>query len=89
MNTITLKRQSSRTTAIKEWLGRKNDFFSSILEETVSNGQVIKANYALIAFLLMVCTANIYQASFQHAVCFVILTINFAASVYSCKEGDE
>ena len=89
MATLSIQRRSVRAMQMKEWMHRKSDLYSSLLGEPVTNLDVIKVNYALIAFLLMVCTANIYQASFQHVACFVILTINFAASVYSCKEGDE
>jgi Ni,Fe-hydrogenase III component G len=58
METLTIKRQSTRTFSVKEWLNRKNDFYSSLVGEQVSNLFVIKTHHALIAFLSTAVAAN-------------------------------
>lgn len=58
METLVLKRKSERTFLAKNWLNRKNDFYSSLIEEQVSNSFVLKAHNALIAFLSTAFAAN-------------------------------
>ena len=38
---------ASKSSAIQLWLNRKNQFFSSVLEEDVSNRQVLLLGHAL------------------------------------------
>lgn len=42
---------ASKSSAIQLWLNRKNQFFSSVLEEDVSNRQVLLLGHALLCFL--------------------------------------
>lgn len=46
---------SASTAAITAWLNRDNSLFSSIIENTVSNRQVLLIGHAVLAFSALIC----------------------------------
>ena len=71
-NTITVMKQTvsifapdiniaSKSSAIQLWLNRKNQFFSSVLEEGVSNRQVLLLGHASFVFSALICASFVSQ----------------------------
>ena len=54
---LSLSVKTAETSAIATWLKSENDFFSSILEEGVTNRQVCLMAHASLAFSVLVCAA--------------------------------
>jgi hypothetical protein len=81
METLSIQRQSIRSISITGWLNRKNDFYSSLIDETVSNRFVINMNHCLIAFVATATAAG----------CSLLATLLCAAwfvvSLFICKKG--
>ena len=66
---------------IAEWLARENQLVSSLVEERVSNLQVLRMVHAFVA-----CTAMVVCASFSLAAT-VLSLLWFGLSLYLCKKG--
>lgn len=64
-----------------EWLARENQLVSSLVEERVSNLQVLRMVHAFVA-----CTAMVVCASFSLAAT-VLSLLWFGLSLYLCKKG--
>lgn len=62
------------------WTARKNEFFSSLLEGTVTNRQVLLIIHCLIAFLSFVFFSG-------HLAMAAITMIWFILSLYSARKG--
>lgn len=71
----------SKPSAVTIWLNRENLFFSSALEESVSNRQVCLLGHASFAFSALVCV------SFVSAVPTLVCLTWFIVSLYFCKKG--
>lgn len=71
----------SKSSAVTIWLNRENLFFSSALEESVSNRQVCLIGHASFAFSALVC------ASFVSAVPALVCLTWFIVSLYLCVKG--
>ena len=73
--------QPASTSAITIWLNSENSLFSSVLENSVSNRQVLFLGHASLAFSALVCMScvSVLPALF-------CLTW-FAWSLYLCKKG--
>ena len=54
---LSLSVKTAETSAIATWLKSENVFFSSILEEGVTNRQVCLMAHASLAFTVLVCAA--------------------------------
>lgn len=54
---LSLSVKTAETSAIATWLKSENVFFSSILEEGVTNRQVCLMAHASLAFSVLVCAA--------------------------------
>ena len=52
---------ASKSSAIQLWLNRKNQFFSSVLEEDVSNRQVLLLGHASFVFSALICASFVSQ----------------------------
>ena len=52
---------ASKSSAIQLWLNRKNQFFSSVLEEGVSNRQVLLLGHASFVFSALICASFVSQ----------------------------
>lgn len=67
--------------AITTWLNRENSLFSSIIENSVSNRQVLLMGHACLAFSALVC------ASAFSAVAACIMFLWFIVSLSLCVKG--
>ena len=73
--------QSASSSAFNTWLNSDNSLFSSVLESTVSNRQVLLIGHACLALSALVCISalSVLPALF-------CLTW-FAWALYLCKKG--
>ena len=74
-------RGSLSNTYIQLWLNRKNKFFSSVLEEGVSNRQVLLLGHASFVFSALIC------ASFVSQVPALICLAWFMVALRLCVKG--
>ena len=58
MATLTINRATRRTLTIRQWLGRKNETFSSLCGEEFTNQQVLLAHLYCIALIALCCVAE-------------------------------
>ena len=77
----TLQLQSAAMTAIVVWLNSDNSLFSSILESTVSNRQVLLIGHACLAFSVLVCAASV------SAMVALVMLLWLVWSLDLCKKG--
>ena len=77
----TLQLNSSAQSAISVWLNSENSLFSSIIEDQVSNLQVMLLGHACLAFSVLMCAA-----SFSLVGALVAL-LWFVASLHLCMKG--
>ena len=77
----TLQLQSASMTAIVVWLNSDNSLFSSILESTVSNRQVVLIGHACIAFSALVCAVSLSPMAA------IVMLLWFVVSLSLCKKG--
>ena len=76
-----LQLQQAALSAIVVWLNSDNSLFSSVLENTVSNRQVLLIGHACLAFSALVCAVSL------SAVAALIMLLWFAISLHLCKKG--
>ena len=72
---------ASKSSAIQLWLNRKNQFSSSVLEEGVSNRQVLLLGHASFVFSALIC------ASFVSQVPALICLAWFMVALRLCVKG--
>jgi len=72
---------ASKSSAIQLWLNRKNQFFSSVLEEPVSNRQVCLMAHASLAFMVLAGSA------FTSPVPALLCLAWFVVSLHLCRKG--
>lgn len=72
---------SSALSAFQVWLNSDNSLFSSVLESTVSNRQVLLIGHACLAFSALVCAVSL---SVETA---TFLFIWFFEAVFLCVKG--
>ena len=77
----TLQLQSAAMTAIVVWLNSDNSLFSSVLESTVSNRQVLLIGHACLAFSALVCAASLSSMAA------LVMLLWFAWSLSLCQKG--
>ena len=58
MATLTADRASRRTLTVKEWLGKKNEWFSALCGEQFTNKHVLLAHLYIIAILVACSVAH-------------------------------
>lgn len=68
---------ASKSSAIQLWLNRKNQFFSSVLEEGVSNRQVLLLGHASFVFSALICASFVSQV--PALICLAWFMVAFAA----------
>ena len=73
--------QSASSSAITTWLNSDNSLFSSILENAVSNRQVLLIGHACIAFSALVCAASLSPMAT------LLCLAWFVWSLSLCKKG--
>lgn len=73
--------QTASFSAITTWLNRENSLFSSILESSVSNRQVLLMGHACLAFSALICAV-----SFSPKV-LILMFVWFFESVFLCVKG--
>ena len=77
----TLQLNSSAQSAISVWLNSENSMFSTIIEDKVSNLQVLLLGHACLAFSALVCAVSL------SAVAALIMLLWFAISLHLCVKG--
>ena len=77
----TLQLQQAALSAIVVWLNSDNSLFSSVLENTVSNRQVLLIGHACVAFSALVCAVSL------SAVAALIMLLWFVVSLHLCVKG--
>ena len=80
-NELVLSAKSAEHSAFSLWLNRKNQFFSSVLEEGVSNRQVLLLGHASFVFSALIC------ASFVSQVPALICLAWFMVALRLCVKG--
>ncbi len=73
--------QSASSSAITSWLNSDNSLFSSVLESTVSNRQVLLMGHACLAFSALVCACALSPMAA------VLMLLWFVVSLSLCKKG--
>ena len=77
----TLKLQPAALSALIVWLNSDNSLFSSVLESTVSNRQVLLIGHACLAFSALVCAASV------SATVALVMLLWLVWSLDLCKKG--
>ena len=77
----TLQLNNSALSAIVVWLNSENSFFSSVLENAVSNRQVLLMGHACLAFSALICAV-----SFSPKV-LILMFVWFFESLFLCVKG--
>ena len=75
----TLQLQPAALSALIVWLNSDNSLFSSVLESTVSNRQVLRIAHAVLAFSVLLCCGSALPA--------LLCLAWFAWSLAICKKG--
>ena len=76
-----LQLQPAAQSAISVWLNSENSLFSSIIEDQVSNLQVMLLGHACLAFSVLMCAATFSLVGALTALLW------FAASLHLCMKG--
>ena len=77
----TLKLQLAALSALIVWLNSENSMFSDIVEDKVSNLQVMRLGHACLAFSVLMCSATLSLVGT------LIALLWFAVSLHLCKKG--
>ena len=77
----TLQLNSSAQSAISVWLNSENSMFSTIIEDKVSNLQVMLIGHACLAFSALVCAASLSPMAA------IVMLLWFVASLHFCVKG--
>ena len=77
----TLQLQSAAMTAIVVWLNSENSMFSDIIEDKVSNLQVMLLGHACLAFSVPMCSATFSLVGT------LIALLWFVVSLHLCMKG--
>ena len=77
----TLQLQPAALSALIVWLNSDNSLFSSVLESTVSNRQVLLIGHACLAFSALVCAVSL------SAMVAILMLLWFVVSLSLCKKG--
>jgi len=77
----TLQLQPAALSALIVWLNSDNSLFSSVLESTVSNRQVLLIGHACLAFSALVCAASLSSMAT------LVMLLWFAWSLSLCQKG--
>ena len=76
-----LQLNQSAQSAISVWLNSENSTFSDIIEDKVSNLQVMLLGHACLAFSALVCAASL------SAMAALVMLLWFVVSLSLCKKG--
>ena len=76
-----LQLNQSAQSAISVWLNSENSMFSDIIEDKVSNLQVMLLGHACLAFSALVCAASL------SAMAALVMLLWFVVSLSLCKKG--
>lgn len=77
----TLKLQPAALSALIVWLNSENSMFSNIIEDKVSNLQVILLGHACLAFSVLMCSATFSLVGT------LIALLWFVVSLHLCMKG--
>ena len=77
----TLQLQPAALSALIVWLNSDNSLFSSVLESTVSNRQVLLIGHACLVFSALVCASSL------SAMAAVLMLLWFVVSLSLCVKG--
>ena len=77
----TLQLQPAALSALIVWLNSDNSLFSSVLESTVTNRQVLLIGHACLAFSALVCAASV------SATAALVMLLWLVWSLDLCKKG--
>ena len=72
--------QSASSSAFTSWLNSDNSLFSSVLESTVSNRQVLLMGHACLAFSALACAASL------SAMAALVMLLWFVVSLSLCEK---
>ena len=73
--------QSASSSAITTWLNSENSLFSSVLENAVSNRQVLLMGHACLAFSALVCAVPFSPKAI------VLMLLWFFEALFICVKG--
>lgn len=76
-----LQLQPAALSALGVWLNSDNSLFSSVLESTVTNRQVLLIGHACLAFSALVCAASLSSMAA------LVMLLWFAWSLSLCQKG--
>ena len=76
-----LQLNQSAQSAISVWLNSENSMFSTIIEDKVSNLQVLLLGHACLAFSVLMCAASLSPMAA------VVILLWFIVSLHLCKKG--
>ena len=79
--TATLPISSAKKSTFHMWLNRKNTLLSTMVEEKITNKQMLLVVNASCAFTILVCS------SFYSAISALLILTWFIHSIYLCKKG--
>lgn len=79
--TVSIPVKQVKTSPLSMWLSSENHFFSSVLEKTVLNRQVLHLAHCVTAFCFMAIAANF------SLVATILGFLWFIASIASAKKG--
>ena len=77
----TLKLQPAALSALIVWLNSENSMFSNIIEDKVSNLQVMLLGHACLAFSILMCSATFSLVGT------LIALLWFVVSLHLCMKG--
>lgn len=77
----TLQLQPAALSALIVWLNSDNSLFSSVLENAVSNRQVLLIGHACLAFSALVCATSLSSMAA------LVMLLWFAWSLSLCQKG--
>lgn len=71
----------SRQSAISTWMASENTFFTSVLEESITNKQTLLLTQAVVSFSVLV------GSSFLSVIAALVCLVWFGVSLHLCVKG--
>lgn len=78
---LVLPKQSEAKSTLKAWLNRDNTLFTAIMEESVSNANVLRISHAVTAFVCLI------SSQLAGPIAMLISLAWFGIALYLCKKG--
>lgn len=78
---LVLPKQSEAKSTLKAWLNRDNTLFTAIMEESVSNANVLRISHVVTAFVCLI------SSQVAGPIVSLICLAWFGTALYLCKKG--